>query len=170
MQIKSKKILFGLVCVGILAAITYAIVRASQSQVTDSFTDESKIASKTNITITGGQIRLFNCGDPVTFTYKGEEVTYYSTSSLGECWMDRNLGALQVATYATDSAAYGDLFQWGREDDDHQSITWTSWNSGTPDHPTEVEGDMTLTQQPGHSDFITEQTSPYDWATTTWTS
>ncbi|SMN17648.1 hypothetical protein CRYPA_1272 [uncultured Candidatus Thioglobus sp.] len=28
-------------------------------------------------------------------------------------WLDRNLGATQVAASSTDSAAYGDLYQWG---------------------------------------------------------
>ncbi|MDP2663993.1 MAG: FISUMP domain-containing protein [bacterium] len=159
MKINRKKILLGFFCIAILAAITYAIVRG-QSQVQDTFTDETKIASKTNITITGGQIRLFNCGDNVTFTYKSSQVTFGTvTSTNSVCWLDRNLGANQIATKATDTAAYGDYFQWGREDDGHQAST-----SAT------VEGDMTLTAQPGHSNFIKEQTSPYDWATTTWTT
>jgi hypothetical protein len=32
----------------------------------------------------------------------------------GATWMDRNLGATQVATSSTDAAAYGDLYQWCR--------------------------------------------------------
>jgi uncharacterized protein (TIGR02145 family) len=31
----------------------------------------------------------------------------------GRCWLDRNLGATQVATSATDSSAYGGYYQWG---------------------------------------------------------
>ncbi|MEY3500265.1 MAG: hypothetical protein RL308_1934 [Bacteroidota bacterium] len=38
----------------------------------------------------------------------------------GKTWMDRNLGASQVATSSTDSSAYGDLYQWGRRADGHQ--------------------------------------------------
>jgi len=34
----------------------------------------------------------------------------------GETWMDRNLGAIQVATSSTDADSYGDLYQWGRTD------------------------------------------------------
>ena len=41
----------------------------------------------------------------------------------GRTWMDRNLGATQVATSSTDAAAYGDLYQWGRGTDGHQSRT-----------------------------------------------
>lgn len=32
----------------------------------------------------------------------------------GRIWMDRNLGASQVATSPTDAAAYGGYYQWGR--------------------------------------------------------
>jgi hypothetical protein len=41
----------------------------------------------------------------------------------GKTWMDRNLGATQVATSSTDAAAYGDLYQWGRGNDGHQCRT-----------------------------------------------
>jgi len=94
----------------------------------------------------------FVCGDSVTFTYKGSSVTYGTVESQGECWMDRNLGASRRATAYNDSWAYGDLFQWGRLDDGHQTryrgITTT----------------LSSTDVPGHSNFIYGQTSvPYDW-------
>ena len=58
------------------------------------------------------------------------------TSAGGRVWMDRNLGAAQVATSVTDSAAYGDLYQWGRGDDSHQlrtaGTTTTLSNTDTP--------------------------------------
>ena len=38
----------------------------------------------------------------------------------GRIWMDRNLGAAQVATSMDDQLAYGDLYQWGRSCDGHQ--------------------------------------------------
>jgi uncharacterized protein (TIGR02145 family) len=43
-------------------------------------------------------------------------------SFTGRIWMDRNLGATQVATSSQDFAAYGDLYQWGRGSDGHQVI------------------------------------------------
>jgi len=69
----------------------------------------------------------------------------------GATWMDRNLGATQVATSSTDADSYGDLYQWGRAADGHQSRT-----SGTT---------VTLSTEdtPGHGDFITNGSSPYDW-------
>lgn len=60
----------------------------------------------------------------VTFNYNGSQVTYGTvTGQNGTCWLDRNLGANRVATSFDDSDSYGDLFQWGRGDDGHQSRT-----------------------------------------------
>jgi len=78
----------------------------------------------------------------VTFTYKGASVTYGTVEHNGECWMDRNLGASQVATAYNDSAAYGDLFQWGRLDDGHQTCTSNTTTT------------LSSTDNPGHSNFI----------------
>jgi len=64
---------------------------------------------------------MFKCGDNVTFTYNGQCVTYGTIEGAGKnCWLDRNLGATQVAVSSTDVAAYGDLYQWGRAADGHQ--------------------------------------------------
>lgn len=65
--------------------------------------------------------------------------------------MDRNLGASQQATSSTDSLAYGDLYQWGRFSDGHQcrNSSTTSNQAGS--------------DTPGHGDFITTSSRPYDW-------
>ena len=56
-----------------------------------------------------------------------EEFTYQEvTSGTGQIWLDRNLGATQVATSSTDAASYGDLYQWGRNTDGHQIRTSTT--------------------------------------------
>ena len=39
----------------------------------------------------------------------------------GNCWLDRNLGANLVASSSTDAESYGDLYQWGRAKDGHES-------------------------------------------------
>jgi uncharacterized protein (TIGR02145 family) len=58
----------------------------------------------------------------VTFTYKGQTVTYTTVRAAdGNVWLRQNLGAADVATAKNDTSAYGDLFQWGRWDDGHQS-------------------------------------------------
>ncbi len=96
---------------------------------------------------------VFMCGDEITFTYNEEEVTYGTVKNFttGKCWLDRNLGANQVATASTDAAAYGDLFQWGRADDGHQ-IRTSSTTSILADSDT-----------PGHENFILTSSSPLDW-------
>jgi hypothetical protein len=53
-------------------------------------------------------------------------------SPTGKVWMDRNLGATRQAQSSTDYLAYGDLYQWGRNPDGHEKITWTSSTTGTP--------------------------------------
>jgi len=88
----------------------------------------------------------------VTFTYRGSSVTYGTVQGQnGTCWLDRNLGASQVATSSTDAAAYGDLFQWGRGDDGHQNR-----NSATTTT-------LSSTNTPAHGSFILAPNSPYDW-------
>jgi hypothetical protein len=57
-------------------------------------------------------------------------------------WMDRNLGASQVATSPSNSSAYGDLYQWGRGSDGHQCRNSTT---------TSV---LSMTDQPGNSNYI----------------
>ena len=70
----------------------------------------------------------------------------------GKVWMDRNLGASQVATSITDANAYGDLYQWGRGTDGHQERT-----SGTTTT-------LSNSDAPGHGYFIAAASgSPFDW-------
>ncbi|MFN6037391.1 MAG: hypothetical protein ACK452_02900, partial [Bacteroidota bacterium] len=69
----------------------------------------------------------------------------------GKTWMDRNLGASQVATSSTDVNSYGDLYQWGRGSDGHQCR-----NSATT-------STLSSTDQPGNSSFILAPNTPYDW-------
>jgi uncharacterized protein (TIGR02145 family) len=69
----------------------------------------------------------------------------------GETWMDRNLGASQVATSSTDANAYGDLYQWGRRADGHQCRTSATTTT------------LSSVDQPAHGNFILVSTSPYDW-------
>ncbi|HUX97316.1 MAG TPA: FISUMP domain-containing protein [Bacteroidales bacterium] len=72
----------------------------------------------------------------------------------GKIWMDRNLGATQVATSSTDAASYGDLYQWGRGTDGHQIRT-----SGTT-------STLSIIDAPEHANFILAPDSPYDWLIT----
>jgi uncharacterized protein (TIGR02145 family) len=52
-------------------------------------------------------------GQEINFTSNPVVISPYT----GKTWMDRNLGATQVATSTSDAASYGDLYQWGRAND-----------------------------------------------------
>jgi uncharacterized protein (TIGR02145 family) len=69
----------------------------------------------------------------------------------GKVWMDRNLGATQVATSSTDAAAYGDLYQWGRLTDGHQLRTSATTST------------LSSSDNPGNGNYILAVSSPYDW-------
>jgi uncharacterized protein (TIGR02145 family) len=83
---------------------------------------------------------------PITFSF--DTVTNPET---GKVWMDRNLGASQVADSSNDAASYGDLYQWGRAADGHEKRT-----SGTT-------STLATSDTPGHGDFITSNSDRYDW-------
>jgi hypothetical protein len=72
----------------------------------------------------------------------------------GKTWMDRNLGATQVATSAAHVMAYGDLYQWGRRSDGHQCRNSTT-----------ISG-LSNTDQPNHGFFILSPNVPADWRAT----
>ena len=100
---------------------------------------------------------------PIVQSSCNTSYTYYEVANQAtqKVWLDRNLGASQVAQAATDFLAYGSLYQWGRLADNHQCITWASSYSGTP-----VNGVTTTTSSsntPGHSLFVKTLTSPWDW-------
>lgn len=73
------------------------------------------------------------------------------TSLTGKIWMDRNLGATQVATSSSDAASFGDLYQWGRLTDGHEkrnSLTTTV---------------MSTSDVPGNGFFIIHANGIPDW-------
>lgn len=96
------------------------------------------------------EVDAWVCGEDV---YDDECNVYGSVlnTTTNECWLDRNLGAEQVATSSTDLLAYGDLYQWGRLDDGHQLRT--SLTTST----------LATSDTPGHANFITNSNSPFDW-------
>ncbi|MDY0078045.1 MAG: hypothetical protein RBR87_12310 [Bacteroidales bacterium] len=69
----------------------------------------------------------------------------------GKTWLDRNLGASQVATSSTDVDAFGDLYQWGRGTDGHENCN------------SEITTTLSSSDTPGHGDFIINADSPFDW-------
>ena len=96
-----------------------------------------------------GQVLTFTGGVP---TWKTQlEDGDVENPTTGKIWMDRNLGASQVATSSTDANAYGDLYQWGRAADGHESRTSSTTST------------LATSDTPGHANFITASNSPYDW-------
>ena len=72
------------------------------------------------------------------------------TTSTGKIWMDRNLGATQVATSSNDTAFYGDLYQWGRAADGHEKRT-----SAITAGPVAAGSEG--------ANFVTSNAAPHDW-------
>jgi uncharacterized protein (TIGR02145 family) len=93
----------------------------------------------------------------------GTTVVDVTNPSTGKTWMDRNLGASQAATSSTNYQAYGALFQWGRLSDGHECITWTSSTTSDGAEQNHETSTLSSTDNPGHSNFITNGSSPYDW-------
>lgn len=85
------------------------------------------------------------------FCSSGPTVIVDVVSPTGKTWMNRNLGATQVATSSTDANSYGDLHQWGRRADGHQCRTSNTTST------------LSSIDQPAHGDFIITSTSPFDW-------
>lgn len=69
-------------------------------------------------------------------------VSTVENPTTGEIWMDRNLGAAQVATMSADPDSYGDLYQWGRGSDGHEKRTSSTTST------------LSDSDSPGHGDFI----------------
>jgi len=131
-------------------SLTYTITGTPASSGTASFA--ISIGGQT-CTLTRTVTSSFTCGtSTVTFTYNGGSVTYGTVvGANSKCWLDRNLGATQVATSSTDANSYGHYFQWGRGADGHQVST-----SGTT-------STQSATDSPGHANFIVDAG---DWRST----
>jgi uncharacterized protein (TIGR02145 family) len=130
--------------------ISYAISGTPSTAGTASFNITIGGQSCTlNLVVYGVQpsypVGTVNCNGNVTIV---NDVTNPTT---GKTWMDRNLGASQVATSSTDQNAYGDLYQWGRRADGHQCRT----------SPTTAT--LSSVDQPAHGNFILSPNAPYDW-------
>jgi len=101
-------LLIGIIVASVILGAVIGYKMIPLSNITTQFTTTT-IA--TTITTQPTVITDWSCGDSVTFTYKGDIVTYGTVESQGRCWMDRNLGASRVAITYNDFEAQGDLFQ-----------------------------------------------------------
>ena len=77
-------------------------------------------------------------GNKMIFFDTTTEVDDVTSPTTGKTWMDRNLGATRAATSSKDEKSYGDLYQWGRGKDGHESrnstITTTTATSADAGH------------------------------------
>lgn len=74
----------------------------------------------------------------VKFTYQEKPVTLKTVRAMdGNIWLAQNLGSSSVATDPKDRSSYGDLFQWGRWDDAHQTRepVYSSKREAQPNNP-----------------------------------
>lgn len=83
------------------------------------------------------------------------------TSTTGKTWMDRNLGASRAGITFDDYLAYGCLYQWGRGNDGHASITWTAGTTGAALNGTTKT--LATTDTPGNALFILTTILPSNW-------
>ena len=110
---------------------------------------------KANAQFLGGQI--IPIIDPNVYCASGPTLVLDVINPVtGKIWMDRNLGAFQVATSYTDSLSLGDLYQWGRGNDGHQCRNSPLTNT------------LSSSDKPGNSNFILSTgnttTAPFaDW-------
>ena len=82
-----------------------------------------------------------------------------------QTWLDRNLGASQVATAYNDPLAYGSHFQWSRKANGHEQMTWTA-SRGSHVNVESAQNNRTASRlEDGEGKYITvpSSSSPLDW-------
>ncbi len=101
-----------------------------------------------------GEATLQIVGGLPTWVSEGGGMGTVTNPTTGKTWLDRNLGATQVATDLSDEDAYGDLYQWGRATDGHEKRT------------SETTTTLSNTITPGHDKFIISASAASDWCVT----
>ena len=88
------------------------------------------------------------------------EVVNGEGETVTQTWLDRNLGASQVATAYNDYLAYGSSFQWSRKADGHEQISWSSTGNygGRVNKVSEIQTDR---ENPVSNGFVL---TAGDWA------
>jgi hypothetical protein len=94
----------------------------------------------------------------ITITFNAKEYGTVISPYTDKVWLDRNLGADQVCTSSTDSACYGDYYEWGRLTDGHEKTTSASTtiqssdiaNAGTDFIGTSSMGDWASVDKNGY--------------------
>lgn len=96
----------------------------------------------------------------ISFTYANESVQHTTVRAAdGNIWSQQNLGSIHTATAADDADAFGDLYQWGRWQDGHQSRnSSTSSDVPSPNNPSGIST--------GNNNFFTSDPTWWDNGTT----
>ena len=131
-------------------AYTFSVVATNSNS--DSSASSASSASITTVSSTN------------TFAYcDGTRITdiVELTSTTGRTWMDRNLGANRVAQSNNDNYAYGCLYQWGRGNDGHASINWTSATTGVA--VAVASNSLSSSSSPGNSTYYYPTAPVVDW-------
>ena len=89
-----------------------------------------------------------DCGEKI-IVHKG--FIYKTVFYKNRCWLDRNLGAIEVPKSLNDNSGYGKYFQWGRTMDGHE------------DCGSQVSHLISAIDNPGMGSFTTNDKPPYDW-------
>jgi len=131
-------------------SITYAITGTPASSGTATFAISSG-GQTCNLALTVTTLAGQYPANSVFCAAGATAIVDVTNPTTGLIWMDRNLGASQVATSSTDQNAYGDLYQWGRRADGHQCRT----------SPTTAI--LSSVDQPAHGNFILSPNAPQDW-------
>ena len=88
------------------------------------------------------------------------------TSSTGKKWMDRNLGANRAATSINDNSAYGCLYQWGRGNDGHSNMNYTTATKGINLASAWPNNIRSITETPNNTLIYSEEPTYTDWLVT----
>jgi hypothetical protein len=143
-----KKLLLSLVALGAFTSLVYAACTQDVDMGTQKVTNMGAPTDPNDATTKAYVDAAVAAGGNQTVTPPAGYGVIYTN---GKAWLDKNLGATGVATSVTDTNGYGDLYQWGRPADGHEDRA-----SGT-------ETNLSTTDAPGHANFITVSTSPYNW-------
>lgn len=120
-------------------------------------------------------IYCLNCLPKGIYYFNGIEFVHISTNSAsgavstdvvsltGRTWMDRNLGAIHIASSSSDFESYGNLYQWGRASDGHEVINWTRSTGSDGAEQSRETATIAATATPGHDDFILAPSGDNNW-------
>ncbi|MCB4781896.1 MAG: hypothetical protein LGB70_03490, partial [Sulfurovum sp.] len=98
-------------------------------------------------------IKRLRCDQPIN--HHGIDYECITSPLTGRIWLDKNIGASRKATGPFDMQAYGNYFQWGREEDGHQMVNSSVTRS-------KVDGLHNLSYDAGEFGSVWQRQANYD--------